>query len=167
MIKGPATREQLNLWRQIHNRYKEKLTPNAKSGQEVVDYLQNKYVLTPIQEPKFLAVVVGNAKNNIFWQQKLEGREPEPVCFFLENQGAGCELYERRDPQWEKMGAEKIFVGIDLVSGLVQVGGCDDLYDEIYAVRGVDKYDIENCVRVADYLECLKKYDPDSYNALG
>lgn len=165
MLFGPARREDLARWRRIHSDFKDKLIPNRKSAEDVIKYLSEKYDLSPAEDPKLSKVVIGNAKNSAFWQQKLEGREPEPVCFFIENEGAGRDIYSSREDVWEDMDAP-VFIGIDKISGMIHVEGSCRLYDEIYAFQGIDKYDIENCARVADYIECIKKFDKEYYEKL-
>ncbi len=166
MIMGPASVEQVKEWQKIHREFAPRLSPNRKSGFEVAEYLKSKYVLKETQDSRFLEVVSGNVLGNAFWKQKLEGREPEPVCFFLENEGDGQEIYASREECWKECEDKPVFVGIDLTTGYVHIEGSTCLYDEIFAFQGVDKYDLENCVRVADYLECLKKYNVDAYNSL-
>lgn len=39
-------------------------------------------------------------------------------------------------------------------------------YDEIYAFQGIGKYDLKNCVRTADYIECIKKFNEELYHTI-
>ena len=43
MIFGPVSKEKVFGWREIHKQFKDKLTPNRKSGKAVLEYLQNNY----------------------------------------------------------------------------------------------------------------------------
>ena len=85
------------------------------------------------------------------------------MAFIVRNDGNGKALYDNREDLWENC---PIFVGIDITTGYVHVEGSCDLYDEIFAFQGIDEFDLENCVRVADYINCIKKYDKDYYNLL-
>lgn len=164
MIFGPASKEKLQEWREIHKQYKDVLAPNRKSGQEVLDYLRAKYALEETKDENSLSVVYNNVMLNDFHKQKLpSGLKPEPKTFILKNEGNGRAIYESREDLW---GNCPVFIGIDLTSGFVQIEGSCCLYDEIFAFQGVDAFDIENCVRVADYINCIKKFNPELYNNL-
>lgn len=164
MILGPGSKEKVCEWREIHNRYRNVLTPNRKSGAEVLAYLHRRYVLEELYDEKALLVISETVLNNTFHKQKLPpNSQPKPKAFILKNEGNGTVLYENQEDIW---GNCPIFVGVDLTSGYVQVEGSCFLHDEIYAFQGVDAYDIENCVRVADYVDCLQKFNPKLYTNL-
>ena len=164
MIFGPASKEQSIEWRKIHKRFKDKLVPNRKSGNDVLQYLQSKYLLDEFNEEIGFQAVYETVLNNEFYKQKLPANsQPQPKTFILRNEGNGKLIYENQEDIWEGC---RIFIGIDLSSGYVQVEGSCLLYDEIYAFQGIDEYDIENCVRVAEYISCLKKFYPERYSAL-
>ena len=164
MIFGPASRERLSEWREIHKRYKDKLTANRKSGTEVLEYLQNKYLLDEFNEERAFRVVYEAVFNNEFHKQKLPpNSQPEPKTFILRNEGYNKLIYDKQEDIWEGC---PIFIGIDLNSGYVQIEGSCLLYDEIYAFQGIDEYDIENCVRVAEYIDCVKRFNPKLYNEI-
>ncbi len=164
MIFGPATQELLNEWRRIHQEFKDKLTPNRKSGQEVLDYLKDKYLLDEIYEEKAFLAVSETVLKNEFHKQKLPSDlQPEPKTFILKNEGNGKPIYDNQENMWDGC---PVFIGIDLSSGYVQIEGSCRLHDEIYAFQGVDEYDIANCVRVADYINCLKQFNPIFYREI-
>lgn len=164
MIFGPASKEQLYEWRTIHKQYKNKLIPNRKSGKEVLSFLQNKYSLEEFNEEKAFLAITQTVLNNQFQKQKLpENSIPKPRCYILKNEGNGKFVYDNQEDIWKGI---PIFIGIDLSSGYVQIEGSCILYDEIYAFQGIDEYDIENCARVADYIDCLKKFNPQLYQKL-
>lgn len=164
MIFGPASKEKVFEWREIHKQFKDKLTPNKKSGKEVLEYLQNKYLLDEINDEKALNAVYETVLNNEFQKQKLPpNSQPEPKTFILKNEGNGKTIYDNQENIWENC---PIFIGIDLSTGYVQVEGSCLLYDEIYAFQGIDEFDIENCVRVAEYIDCLKKFNLKLYNKI-
>ena len=151
-------------WRKIHAKFKDKLQPNRKSGKEVLEYLQNKYLLDEINEETAFNAVYETVLNNEFRKQKLPpNSQPEPKTFILKNEGNGKTIYDNQEYIWENC---PIFIGIDLSSGYVQVEGSCFLYDEIYAFQGIDEFDIENCVRVAEYIDCLQKFNPKLYNEI-
>ena len=164
MIFGPASKEKLYEWRTIHNQHKDKLVPNKRSGKEVLEYLQNKYLLEEISEDNTFRAVSETVLKNSFQKQKLsKNSKPQPRCFILRNEGYGKFIYDNQEDIWNGC---PVFIGIDMCSGYVQIEGSCLLYDEIYAFQGVDEYDIENCVRVADYIGCIKKFNPTLYNAI-
>ncbi len=164
MIFGPASREKVLEWREIHNQYKDKLTPNRKSGKEVLQYLQNKYLLDEINEERAFYAVYETVLKNEFQKQKLPpNSQPEPKTFILKNEGNGKYIYDNQEEIWEN---SPVFIGIDLSSGYVQIEGSCLLYDEIYAFQGIDEYGIENCGRVADYMDCVKRFNPKLYKEI-
>lgn len=87
----------------------------------------------------------------------------KPVAFIIRNEGNGAFLYNFQESIWQNC---PIFVGVDLTSGHIHVEGSCRLYDELYAFQGIDEYDFDNCVRVADYIACIKAYDTEYYNSL-
>ena len=60
---------------------------------------------------------------NEYWAEKLPaGTAPSPRAFYLENEGAGRRFYlpeNRDDPELWGGSVERIFVGVDLASGLL------------------------------------------------
>jgi hypothetical protein len=122
MLMKPATPEMVREWKKIHKQYKDRLKPNRKSGQEIVDYLLEKYSLTPISDSKAKQVISLNVLENEPLREKLpEGAEPNPVAFYLDNEGEGKNIYQNQDEMYR---GSKIFIGVDLSSGyyLVAVG---------------------------------------------
>ena len=99
-----------------------------------------------------------------FQKKKLPSNlQPEPRTFILKNEGNGKTIYDNQEDIWENC---RIFIGIDLSSGYVQIEGSCLLYDEIYAFQRIDEYHIEKCVRVAEYIECIKRFNPKLYNEI-
>ncbi len=164
MIIGPASKELVCEWRKIHTQFKDKLHPNRKSGNEVLEYLKSKYLLDELNEETAFNIVCETVLKNEFQKQKLPpNSQPEPKTFILRNEGNGKFIYDKQEDIWE---GGPIFIGIDLNSGYVQVEGSCLLYDEIYAFQGIDKYDIASCVRVAEYINCIKRFNPKLYNEI-
>jgi len=162
MITKEPTKEMFAEWKSIWSQYKEKLKPNRKSGKELLQYLQDKYVLTEIYDKNASDAVIGNITMNAPNAEKLPGGAiPVPRTFFLENTGNGEKLYqdENKDSV-DVWGGDitRIFIGIDTVTGFFMVEGSTMLWDELYAFRGLDKKDLENYVCVAEYINSLKRF---------
>lgn len=155
---GKILEECKSIWMQ----YKDQLRPNRKSGEELLRYLLQKYVLTEIQNVNALDTVIYNVKMNAPYAEKLTpGAAPIPRAFFLENAGNGVVFYKRenKDPI-DTWGGDisRIFVGIDLATGYFTVEGSTMLWDELYAFRGLDEKDLQNYVCVGQYISCLKRF---------
>ena len=125
MITKEPTKEMFTGWKSIWSQYKEKLNPNRKTGKELLQYLQDKYVLTEIYDKNASDAVIGNITMNAPNAEKLpEGAVPVPRTFFLENTGNGETLYQdenkdsvdvwggdiTRDLCWNRYG-DRIFHG--------------------------------------------------------
>ena len=93
--------------------------------------------------------------NAPFAEKLPKGMKPSAVTFFVENTGIGRILYEKKD---EVFTEEKIFVGVDIVSGYFCVEGSSMLWDELYAFQGLDETDLQNFYCVAEYISCLKRF---------
>lgn len=162
MLMHEPKLEMYDEWKSVWNQYKDKLMPNRKSGQELLDFLSSKYVLTEIHDKSATDAVFFNVTRNKPLAEKLpHGAAVQPRTFFLENLGDGQIFYkeENADPE-EIWGGEitRIFVGIDLASGFYMVEGNSMLWDELCAFQGVDKKDIDNPYCVAQYIACLKRF---------
>ncbi len=163
MLTHEPTKEMLQEWKSVWEKYKDKLKPNRKSGTELLNYLQQKYVLTEIHEKEAADVVFYNVTMNKPNAEKLPiGASPIPKTFFLENAENGAAFYtnENKDPV-DIWGGDitKIFVGVDIITGFYIVEGSTMLWDELYAFRGLDETDLQNVYCVAEYISCLKKFD--------
>lgn len=156
MLMQEATPEMLEAWKVTWNEYKDKLLPNRRSGAEIIAYLIDKYLLTEIHDDWALHVVTENVLNNEPLAEKIPvGSTPSPVAFFVKNSGKGKILYENQDEDFKE---NKIFVGVDLVSGFFCVEGSSMLWDELCAFQGLDEKDIQNPYCVAEYISCLKRF---------
>jgi len=156
MLMQEATSEMREAWKVIWNKYKDKLLPNRKSGAEIVAYILGKYSMTEIYDNEALQVITGNVLNNMMLAEKIPtGKTPSPVAFFVNNYGEGKVLYENQD---EIFKGSKIFVGVDLLSGLFHVEGSSMLWDELCAFQGLDERHIQNPYCVAEYVSCLKRF---------
>lgn len=162
MITQEPTAEILEEWKSIWLKYKDKLKPNRKTGAELLDYLQNNYVLTEVFDKKALEAITGNVTMNVPYAEKLpEGVSPIPRAFYLENVGKGKRFYLPNNKDtidlWDGK-ISKIFVGIDVASGFYMVEGSTMLWDELCAYQGVDDKDLQNYVCVAQYINSLQQF---------
>ncbi|MDD4347175.1 MAG: hypothetical protein PHZ11_09930 [Desulfitobacteriaceae bacterium] len=156
MLMRAPTPEMVENWKRIWIEYKDKLLPNRKSGAEVVDYLTNKYPLRELHDDKATQVVLDNVVYNKPFADKLPiGADPSAVTFIVKNTGTGKVLYKNQDKIFK---GNSIFVGIDLNSGYYCVEGSSMLWDELCAFQGLDKSDLQNYYRVAEYISCLKRF---------
>lgn len=163
MIRSEPTKNILEEWKAIWLHYRGKLKPNRKSGDELLCYLQNKYVLTQIYDKTPADAVICNVTMNECNAEKLPAdTAPIPRTFYLENVGNGQVFYTEENKNasdTERNKISKIFVGMDTVTGFFMVEGSSMLWDELYAFRGLDEKDLQNYVCVAEYINSLKRFD--------
>lgn len=156
MLMQEATPEMLEAWEVTWNEYKDRLNPNRKSGAEIVAYLSGEYLLSEILDDEALQVIIGNVLNNEPYAEKIPvGNTPSPVAYFVKKSGNGRILFENQD---EVFKGQKIFVGVDLISGFFCVEGSSMLWDELCAFQGLDEKDIQNTYCVAEYISCLRRF---------
>ena len=166
MITCEPTQEILAEWKAIWRDYKDQLRPNRKTGAQLVDFLQQRYTLTELFDPKAAEMVTDTVMMNEVFAEKLpDGAAPIPRTFLVADQGNGESLYRDRhnDPAEVWQGVEQILVGIDLASGVFMVEGSTMLWDELCAFQGLDEMDLKNFVCVAQYYfgsEIQEKYMP-------
>lgn len=163
MITREPSEDTFRQWKAVWSEYVGKLEPNRKSGKEIVDYLQQNYVLTEMYDKEATEAVFFNVTENKPYAKKLPaGVQPLPRTFFLENAGNG-EVFYREDNQdpVDLWGGEisRVFVGIDEVTGFFMVEGSTMLWDELLAFRGLDEEELQNYVWVAEYIDALKRFD--------
>ncbi|MDO5558686.1 MAG: hypothetical protein Q4F95_03720 [Oscillospiraceae bacterium] len=140
MLRTPPTPEMITQWQKTYAKYKDILQPNRKNGQELINYLKSNYTLIPFHDKRADEVIISNVMDNEPLREKLpDGKEPQPVTFYLERNG------------------KKVFIGIDLSSGMYQIEDDEDLWDELCAYQGLDSYDLKNCYCVYEYISCLTK----------
>lgn len=137
MLTQEATPEMVKEWKQIYRQNRGSLRPNRKTGAELDAYLRSKYPVTPINTEEANQVVVENVMKNPCFREKLPpGAMPKPATYFVGNNA---------------------FVGIDLASGYFCVEGSEQIYDELFAFRGLDEKDLDNVFLVAEYVKCAKR----------
>ena len=153
MLRHEVTPEMLDEWKSVWSKYKDKLRPNRKSGQDILNYISEKYVLSELHDDYATQVIVNSVMMNEYFAEKLPaGKEPLAVTFIVENTGAGRKLYNEQGRL-----TDDIFVGIDLASGFYQVENSPYLWDELCAFQGLDEADIQNYFYVAQYIYALEK----------
>jgi hypothetical protein len=156
MLMQESSPEMVKAWKAIYEEYRNRLSPNKKTGLEVVTYLTQKYSVTELNEDTKKQVVVDNIILNECHATKLpEGKGPTPKIFLIENTGEGIHLYENQD---EVFTGIKIIVGVDLETAYFMVEGSSLLWDELFAFRGLDKDDLNNFYLVAEYIACVQKF---------
>lgn len=145
-----ATLEMAREWRRTWAQWRARLSPNRKSGAELLSWLRARYPLREQAGECYLRVIRENVMGNEFSREKLApSQSPRPLAFLVENAGAGRALYEKKDAL---DGVHPIFVGFDLSTGEFQVEGSVALWDELFAFRGLDAADLENPFLVAQYV---------------
>ena len=157
MLMQEPTPKMVEEWEAVWTEYKDRLTPNRRSGREIIEFLQAKYDLTEIFEPEPAYIVAANIVENAPHAEKLpKGMLPIPKTYFLDKTEKSRELYDGVHEIFRDI--ERIFVGVDLASGIYLVEGNDILWDELCAFQGLDEIDIENVFCVYQYIESLKRF---------
>ncbi len=161
VLTKPITEEQLQQWRKIYEEHKNVLQPNRRTGAELLHYLRDRYVLTPIESAEALRCISDNVMHNEYHAEKLPaGALPHSVAFYLKNEGAGKRFYSTQNKDdVEVWGGDitRIFVGVDLASGFYLVEGSTLLWDELCAFQGLDERDLQNFAVVAMYVESVER----------
>ncbi len=121
-------------WKAIYEKERPNLVPNAITGEELAEYVQNELHALPYEDGAFLAAIRADVLKNAFFTKKLHGAEPDPVAF------------RYRDGT---------FIGIDRVSGWF-IAENDALREELTYAKGLDEVDLENVIRTVDWLNCKK-----------
>ena len=143
MLTKRPTPEMIKEWEKIFEENRKELFPNRKTGKEVDEYFRNNYSYTELDSAKFKEIVEYNIMHSIHNKAKLpDGDIPKINIYKIEN--------------------SDIILGIDLITGFFQIEGEDmgkvaEIFDDLYAFRGLDGMDIENYFLVAQYIECTNK----------
>ncbi|WP_424359383.1 hypothetical protein [Methanocella sp. MCL-LM] len=152
-----VTPDMIEQWKFISEEFRHRLKPNRKSASDIIAYLTSKYPARKVTDEKMNRVVISNVLANKCFAEKLPaGAHPAALCYSIDNAGAGRFLYERQD---ELFRGQTIFVGVELVTGFFLVEGCSELWDELFAFRGLDEEDLTNFYLVAEYVTCLRKFN--------
>ena len=149
MIKHPLTKKELAERKKLYEKAKNTLTPNKKSGKEILSYLKSHY---PTEEIPENGLVLDNL--NDFHRQKLSGKAPKAILFRIKKEGTGKALYENQDEEF--LGID-ILLGIELETSFVFCEGSSALMDEMTAFAGLDAFDLENFIVTTEYLFAREK----------
>lgn len=155
MLKDKPTEEMIEEWKEVYNKYKDKIKPNKKEGIDIVAYLENHYNITELQDNELKEVVSFNIQNSEFYADKLNKQKPIIRVFKINNIGKGKELYNKQEKIFEGI---TIIVGIELKTSFIFVEGSNYLYEELTAYTGLDEDDIRNYFLVSQYVKCKEKF---------
>lgn len=123
-------------WKAIYEKERPNLVPNAISGEELANYIWDRFDAEPSKDEELLSAVGDMLVQNTLVQQKLKGGEPHPAAFRLEDGSV---------------------VGIDLHTGCFVVQNNDALRDELTFLKGLDETDLENVILTVEWLRCRKQ----------
>ncbi|HHT5872281.1 TPA: hypothetical protein ACSZBY_14300, partial [Listeria monocytogenes] len=119
MLTKEATPELIKEWQNIYYNHIDNLVPNRKTGCEIDEYFRGNYSFVSVNDKNAQETVIQNIINNESFKEKLSaGVKPKPMTYTI------------RD--------SNIFVGIDLISGYFYVEGSEEVYDDLFAYRGLD-----------------------------
>lgn len=143
MLTTKPTVETIENWKKIFEENRNNLFPNRKTGNEVDEHFKKSYDYEELDSPKHKEIVEYNIMHSNHNKAKLpDGVLPQIVVYKVKN--------------------TDILVGIDKVTGFFQIESKDiekmaEIYDELFAFRGLDLMDIDNYFLVAQYVECTNK----------
>ncbi|EEO7553760.1 hypothetical protein G6H54_002229 [Listeria monocytogenes] len=137
MLTKEATPELIKEWQKIYYDHIDNLVPNRKTRLEIDEYFRKNYSFVSVNDKNAKETVIQNLLNNEPFKEKLSlGVNPKPMTYTIRN--------------------SNIFVGIDLISGYFCVEGPEEVYDDLFAYRGLGKSDLKNFYLVAEYIRCKK-----------
>jgi len=157
MLTRKVTPELVCIWKETAKTYRPLLKPNKKTGPEILAYLTGNYPVRELTTDTLRDVVEDNILSNECHARKMPaGTIPEVRGFVIENTGTGKHLYETQD---EMFRGRAIIGAVELHSGYFLVEGSSLLWDDLCAFRGLDEDDLENFYLVAEYVDCLRRFD--------
>jgi len=156
MLMQEPTDDMIEEWKEIFNKYKDKIKPNKKDGLDIIKYLENHYSVSEIKNDELENIVESNIKDNEFNLNKLKGENPIIRIFEVNNNEKNTELYNKQDDIFKGI---KIIVGIEVKTSFIFVEGSSYLYDELIAYTGLDEDDIKNYFLVAQYIKCRERFN--------
>ena len=157
MLMHEATPELIDVWKSVYGKYRAGLTSNRKSARQMIEYMKSKYFVTEIMDQTYKRAVLENVLNNRCHYEKLPaGIKPKAVVFLVQNEDAGKQLYAKQDELYK---GQSIFAGFELETGFFHVEGSSELWDDLFAFRGLDEADLNNFYLVVEYVSCLRKFD--------
>lgn len=156
MLMEEATPEKINEWKGIWKKYKNVLVSNRRTGEELIKYIKERYILRELNNEKAKEVVKNNIlKNRVYTDRLSESQSPNILTFIVENRDEGSCLYENQDEIYK---GTEIFIGVDIESGFFHVEGSSLLWDELMAFKGLDEEELQNYFSVAMYILSLKRF---------
>ncbi|MEG0526987.1 MAG: hypothetical protein RR531_05670 [Longicatena sp.] len=156
MFMRPATKEDVQSWKEIFEQYHRLITPSRKSAREMIAYLQEKYGCISFENEEWQQAI---QKEVLMNEHNLEKVQPNtPMCvqlYQLEDNASSHHVFEQRAEVFKE---SEIFVGVEMNSGYLHIEGSDVLYDELFVYQGLDEQDIKNPFLVAQYVELCHKF---------
>ena len=67
MITQRPTEEMIAQWKAVWRENKDRLSPNRKTGAQVLEYLQKHYPLTELSDPEALEAIACDVTMNEYW----------------------------------------------------------------------------------------------------
>lgn len=157
MLVRKATPELVKEWKETSAAYRPRLRPNRKTGRELLAFLTGKYPVRELASDTLRDVVEDNILSNECHARKMPaGTIPEVRGFVVNNDGTGKNLYETQDAIFR---GRAIIGAVELHSAYFMVEGSSLLWDELCAFRGLDEEDLGNYYVVAEYVDCLRRFD--------
>lgn len=157
MLTQKVTPELVSSWKETAKTYRPLLQPNKKTGPEILAFLTGKYPVRELTSDALRDVVEDNILSNECHARKMPAdTTPAVQGFVMENTGTGKHLYENQD---ELFRGRAIIGAVELHSGYFMVEGSSLLWDELFAFRGLDEEDLGNYYLVAEYVDCLRRFD--------
>lgn len=138
MLTQKPTKKLIAKWKVIYRQYKNKLSANCKSENQILDYINSKYT-------------VSNFK-------LFEGNQ----VYSIERDLKSEELYKKQDEIFKQCEKIIFYFTDEPIINFFAVEGSSALWDEILAFRGLSKEEINNYYLVAEYIQCLNHYDPEN-----
>lgn len=152
MLTTSPTQEMIDDWKSIYEANKDKLIPNRKSANEILDYLHHKYQITKLENPEYNEVILSNTLEYLKALNKpINKSSIQTAAYEIKNSDAGKALYQNQDEVFQ---GESIIVGLEFTTNFFMVNGSALLHDELTAFAGLDKTELTNYFLVAQYLSC-------------
>lgn len=150
-----ASPKKVAAWKATYSKYRARLKPNNRPASELMTFFTQKYPLEELPHEGFKQLVRNNILDNEWYERKIPaGRTLIPHVFHVQHTGSGNDLYDNQDDEFK---GYEILVGFELETGYFLVEGSSQLWDEIFVLRGLDEFDIDNAYLVSEYIDGLKK----------
>lgn len=155
MLTTTPTQAMIDDWKRVYEENKDKLTPNKKSANEILDFLNKNYEIIKLEDTAYQKAICANAAEYLkALDTPSKQLESNSAAYEIKNINNGKTLYQNQDKVFT---GEKIIVGLEFISGFFMVSGSSDLHDELTAFAGLNEIELTNYFLVAEYLSCLNK----------